>query len=149
MDARAKRKTILVVSLPGNAEMLASAFERDGEVHCALDESTAVRLFRENHPDVVLIGYHFDRMRPYRVIHALRETPRAGESSLILFCMLPTEGRDFDGDSIRDAYRELGCLDFVDLRAEAARSGPDAATARLRRFVLDYLEVRPTFVRGD
>ncbi|MGE5639197.1 MAG: hypothetical protein ACM30H_03820 [Clostridia bacterium] len=131
--------TILIVSLPGNLDLVAPLFRGHANVQCAADHDTAVRLCAECHPDVVLVGYHFDHMRPYRVIHALRDDGCLRGGVFILFCMLPTEGIDLDGAKIREAYRGIGCEEFIDLRQEASENGAGAALATLRQRVLPYL----------
>lgn len=96
----------------------------------------AVTAFNELHPDVVLVEYRFDALRPYRLIYWLTDRRKQGEPfSIILARVLPLHLFQVDESDIEKTYLAIGADRVFSLEAESQSSGVEEALGRLRNMV--------------
>ena len=131
--------TILILSLWESARLLKHAWDGEATVLVATDAEAALQLCAEHPPDVVLVSYLFDELRPYRVVRTLREDPCSSNAAIVLFRFLPLRSLRFDEDEVRQAYEDLGCTTCVDCYPELEERGLDAAIAKLKEAVAPHL----------
>lgn len=125
--AAEQRARVLVAALPGTAAWIRGAIDRDAEVSVADRFDTALRAFAEQRPDAVIVGYHFDEARPYRLIQAIRAGDRA--VPLLMVRALPLGPGGSRDRQIRDSYAELGVNEYVVVDEKSA--GREDAANRL------------------
>jgi len=89
--------------------------------------------------DLIIVGYHFDTMRPYRLIaYIAREV--SNPPPVVVVRGLPVHSFQQDDAQIALAYRGLGAAEYIPLDKAA---GPDDEGAqRLRRAVQRLLAER-------
>ncbi len=133
---------VLVAASGIATDELRSALEDAVEVIQAGTLEEAVARFRDDDPDLVVLGYHFDELRPYRFVRHVREDERRPARPIVLVQVLPLHLGRTEEAQIGEAYHALGVDEFLDLSAEAERAGPVAARARLRHAVLRRLRAK-------
>ena len=101
----------------------------------------AVQAFQARHPDLVIIGYHFDELRPYRFAEYVRSRRGATELPIVLVRILPSRMGRSTEEEVREAYRAIGVQDFFSIPDELHEHGRAAALARMRETVFDLLRI--------
>jgi hypothetical protein len=96
-------------------------------------------LLRRRRADALLVGYHFDELRPYVLIRQVRENPRTARIPVFLVRLLPSHLDRTSGAELREAYRNLGVDEFLELSDLAREQGEEAALEALRKMVLARL----------
>jgi PleD family two-component response regulator len=66
--------------------------------------------------DLVIVGYHFDELRPFRFIQYVKSDARHRNIPVLLIHALPFHLGAFDAKSVRDAYVALGAVDVISLQ---------------------------------
>jgi PleD family two-component response regulator len=127
------RHSILIADVPASIRHLAAAL-KDGVVIIAAESwGEAVSAFHEEAPDAIVVSYHFDQLRPFRLIQYVRA--QGGHVPIILVRALALHLRAENEADIRDAYKELGVDEFVSLYDEEQRHGREAALKMFRQAV--------------
>ena len=100
----------------------------------------AVRAIKNEAPDVIIVGYFFDALRPYRLIHHIRDDLAAMNTPILMVQAFPVERGQLEKAEVRQTYQRLGVREFVDLPEMLQRLGERKASRELReilrRFVL-------------
>ena len=130
---------VLVAARGVATRELRAVLEDSVEVIEAGTLEEAVSRYQQEDPDLVVLGYHFDELRPYRFVRHVREDRRRPGRPIVLVQVLPLHFGRTEEAQIGEAYHALGVDEFLDLSAEAERAGPTAARARLRHAVLKRL----------
>ena len=109
---------------------LCSALAADALIVPAQSLDEAERQLQEAPPDAVVVAYHFDELRPFRLIRHVREQRECADLPILLVRVLhvPTGTTE---EEIRRGYQNFGANDFFDFHAHAQRHGQDAALEKL------------------
>jgi PleD family two-component response regulator len=102
-----------------------------------LDE--AVRKLQELEPDLIIVCYAFDEVRPFRLLHYLRHELRRRHVPTILVRALPVPLGKTQEAEIRESYKSLGVDEFFNLQDEKVRQGTEEALRRFRDAVVSRL----------
>ena len=116
-------------ALPLVARLLGDEFEIRG----ATTWDDAVRCLGER-PQVAIVGYHFDGMRPYRLLQKIREEADS-QLGVVLIRALPVLPQRTDEDGIEESYRQLGADVYLVLDKAARGERFSEASERLRSAV--------------
>ena len=108
------------------ANLLGDEYDR----RCATTWEQAERRLHETPPDAIVVGYHFDEMRPYRFVRHVREHDH--ETPVLVVRGLPLLTPPRDEDEVRRAYRHFGADDYVALDKTASGEAFREAATRLR-----------------
>lgn len=136
---RTRPRVLLAAPAPVLWE-LASVLEDEVEVLAAQVLEEALRHHDAAEPRLVVVAYGFDEARPYSLLHHVRGRRAREHVPVILVCAQAVALGAPDAD-IRDSYARLGADEFINVAAEAARVGREAALRRVRRAVLRRLGV--------
>lgn len=120
----ARRPRVLVAALPSTGAWIRDALAAQADVGFAESLESAMSAFRAQRPDLVIVGYHFDHARPYRMIQAVREDSAA--VPILLVRALPLDLRDARDAQIRESYAELGASQYLVLDEHAVGRGDSA-----------------------
>ena len=99
---------------------------------------------KERQPDVVIVCYAFDEMRPFRLLQHLRQESRGAHVPTMLVRALPIPIGEAEEARIREAYTTLGVDQFFNLNDEARRTDRAAALQKFRDAVRALLPRRPS-----
>jgi PleD family two-component response regulator len=116
-------------ALPLVARLLGDEFEIRG----ATTWDDAVRCLGEQ-PHVAIVGYHFDGMRPYRLLQKIREEDDAC-LGVVVIRAAPLVPHGADEKEIEESYRQLGADTYLVLDKTARGEQFVEASARLRSAV--------------
>jgi PleD family two-component response regulator len=122
---------VLIAGLVPVMRAVQQALAADTETLSAESYDHAQRLLNEERPDAVVVAYHFDEIRPVRLIRYMREDPKFAKMPILLVRVLPISLGATE-EEMRGAYRALGVNDFFNLADEAQVHGEQAALDRLR-----------------
>lgn len=126
--AAARRKPrVLAAETVGMGSFLRDALGEDAVVVVADTHDAAARSLETEQPDLVIVGYHFDGTRPYRLVQHVREH-EPGMPILLLRSRPLLTGSPLDGE-VRASYLELGADEYLALPDED--DSADAAQARV------------------
>ena len=128
--------TVLLADTPAGLRELAPVIDGAARVLTAETYEQAMQRCMDDRPDAVLVGYHFDEVRPYRLIQELKEQACAKGIPVILVRALALASSGDESDEIRAGYRELGADDFIDFFAERKSLGKKLAGEWLRERLL-------------
>ena len=129
---------ILLAATPAAAAPLRQALAATADVHFADAPETALEAFRSRSPDLLVVGYHFDHARPYRLVRAVRELDP--QVPILLVRALPLSGVDSRDAQIRDAYNALGVDQYLVLDEASVRRGESGNRAVLLAAVRELLD---------
>jgi CheY-like chemotaxis protein len=104
----------------------------------------AVARVKERQPDLLIVCYAFDEVRPFRLLQHLRQESRAAHVPTMLVRALPIPIGEAEEARIREAYTTLGVDQFFNLNDEARRTGRAAALQKFRDAVRALLPRRPS-----
>jgi CheY-like chemotaxis protein len=104
----------------------------------------AVATVKEGRPDVLIVCYAFDEVRPFRLLQHLRQESRGGHVPTMLVRALPIPIGEAEEARIREAYTTLGVDQFFNLNDEARRTDRAAALQKFRGAVRALLPRRPS-----
>lgn len=138
----ASRPRILVAAAPAAIPNLREALGPHVEMVPAVTLEEALLAFREETPRLVVVGYHFDALRPFRIIRRVRAEASGARVPIVLVRSLPLYLGAGQEAELRRGYEQLGVNEFFNLCDEMERTGHDAALARLRTVLLGHLPRR-------
>jgi hypothetical protein len=101
----------------------------------------AVRSLHAHEPELLVVDYHFDELRPFRFIRYARDYLGARPVPILLIRALPAYLGATTEAQLCDAYRTLGVDAFCNLFDDAHREGRAAALERLRALLRGLLSV--------
>ncbi len=93
-------------------------------------------------PDVIVICYVFDEMRPYRFIHSITESDEARGTPILLVRAVSVPLGDTPEADLRHSYAGIGVSEFLNFSDEANQYGLDAALDRFKGVVMRLLASR-------
>lgn len=99
----------------------------------------AVRVLRSRPVHLVMIGYHFDELRPYRLIAYIRKESRSPQVPIVLVRLLAAKMGRSSEEQVREAYRSLGIQQFFSLPDELEVDDRAEALERIREQVFDLV----------
>jgi PleD family two-component response regulator len=134
-----RRPRILVAAPAAVSRQLERAFAGDAEIVGEDSWHQAVTRLHEVNPDLIIVCYVFDEMRPFRLLHYVRHDWKHPHVPTLLVRALPVALGKSQEEEIRESYKTLGVDDFFNLRDEVVRHGKQAALERLRDCVLSRL----------
>jgi hypothetical protein len=102
-----------------------------------LDEAIS-RLHAEK-PDMIVLCYAFDDIRPFRFLHYVQQEWQGSELPIMLIRAVPVSMGQAEEAQILEAYNSLGVFHFFNLWDEAAQHGMEEALRRFREFVVNQL----------
>ncbi len=123
---------------------LGSALANDVERISVETLDDAVARTKERLPDVLIVCYAFDEIRPVRLLQHLRQVSRAAHVPTMLVRALPIPIGEAEEARIREAYTTLGVDRFFNLSDEARRMDRAAALQKFRDAVRALLPRRPS-----
>ena len=132
MDGR-----ILIAESAAGIRFAQTALRDQVEFVGAENFDAAVARFDAARPDLVVVGYHFDELRPFRFIRHVRSHGRP--PPIILISVLPYGLGATKEAELAAAYESLGVDEYINVFEEQRRHGAEAACARLRRAVFARL----------
>ena len=110
------RVCVLIADLPVVASALRQTLPLDHvevlEAH-TFDEATQVA--ERRHPRICIIGYHFNEMRPYRLVQHVRGMEWATGADILVIRALPLRLPASEEESLRKAYMSIGADDYLTL----------------------------------
>jgi CheY-like chemotaxis protein len=109
----------------------------------------AIAKTKEREPDLLIVCYAFDELRPFRLLQQLRQKPRAAHVPTMLVRALPIPIGEAEEARIREAYTTLGVDQFFNLNDEARRTDRAAALQKFRDAVRRLLPRRPSKANPD
>jgi hypothetical protein len=95
--------------------------------------------FHEQPPDVLIVCYAFDEVRPFGLLNYVRDEWRRGHIPTMLVRALPIPIGETEEAQIRESYKTLGVDVFFNLHDEARRSNRSAALHRFRDAVRELV----------
>jgi methylmalonyl-CoA mutase cobalamin-binding subunit len=130
MDAA--RPNVFIAAPATIIRELGSALGAGVDVFGAETNDEAVRALAGSHVDAIIVCYAFDELRPFRLLHHLRDEWEGSHVPTILVRALPVPLGTTQEAEIRETYRLLGADEFFNLYAEGTRIGRAAALAEFR-----------------
>jgi DNA-binding response OmpR family regulator len=104
--ARLKRRILLADDDPGLRRLIGTTLgSEDFDVLHAVDGEEALRMARQQHPELVLLDVNMPKLDGFQVCHSLKTDP---ETSGIKIVMITARGTDID----RARGREAGADDY-------------------------------------
>lgn len=120
------------------------ALAEDLEVFATETWEEAVSRLHGEKPDMIVVCYAFDEMRPFRLLHYVRHEWQSRKIPIVLLRALPIRLGATQEAQIREAYQSLGVNGFFNLWEEAAVHGIEDALQRFRSSVRRHLSADKT-----
>ena len=122
------------VLLLGNAALLqdVEAALHGFDVRVAETYDGALAALEASAPDAIVLAYHFDQLRPFRLIQHVRGHEMLAEVPIIMVRVMSIDLGASNDSQLEQSYRDLGVDDFVNLRQEMDEWGYERALRRLR-----------------
>jgi CheY-like chemotaxis protein len=117
---------------------LSAALPEDVEVIGAATWQDAVQRLPETTPQLIVVCYIFDEMRPYRFIQHVRDTEDRRTPIFLIRAVTVPLGSTLESD-LRLSYTDLGVNAFLNFSDLANERGLDAALDEFRRVVVSLL----------
>lgn len=117
---------------------LSAALPKDVEVISAAIWDDAVQRLRDAAPQLIIVCYIFDEMRPYRFIQHVRDTEYQRAPIFLIRAVTVPLGTTLETD-LRRSYVDLGVNAFLNFSDLANEHGLDAALHEFRRVVVSLL----------
>jgi PleD family two-component response regulator len=102
------RPRVLLADTPQALPLVARLLGDEFAISGASTWDEALRCLETNPPQVAVIGYHFDDLRPYRLVQAIREVGERDRVPVVLVRALPVLPDHADEKEIEESYRQLG-----------------------------------------
>jgi PleD family two-component response regulator len=141
----AARSGILIAAPADVIRRLGAALADDAEISGAETWDQALERLDEQQPQLIIVCYAFDEMRPFRLVHYVRHEWQATRANVptILVRALPVPLRKTQEDQIRESYKTLGVDEFFNLHDEGERRGSEEALQEFRESVIRRLPMTP------
>jgi hypothetical protein len=99
----------------------------------------AVAQLHEVEPDLIIVCYAFDEVRPFRLLQYVRNEWRRRHVPTVLVRALPVPLGKTQEAEIRESYKSLGVDEFFNLHDAKVREGSEAALRAFRDAVTSRL----------
>jgi len=133
-------RALIVIAAPTPVTReLSHAIRDDADVMGAQTLEEAIALLDSNQPDLVVVCYAFDEMRPFRLFAYIRHDLQWDDLPMVLVRALPVPLGATQEKEIRESYRTLGVAEFVNFRDVAEEHGVEAAGERFRTVIVSLL----------
>ncbi len=129
------RPRVLVADTARALPLMAKLLGEGWRVLPAPTYAHAVRCLRKSAFDAVIVGYHFDDMRPDRLLRYIRGEPSLRSKPVVLVRGLPFLHVGLDDEELRVAYTEIGADAYLPLDKNATGEAFLEASTRLREIV--------------
>jgi PleD family two-component response regulator len=126
---------VLIADTPEALPLVSRLLGEEFEISRASTSDDAERLVEQSRPDVVIVGYHFDGARPYRLLQNLRDGARAVRVAALLVRALPVLPQAMEEKGIEDTYRQMGADGYLVLDKGARGDAFKEVSERLRSAV--------------
>lgn len=136
MDRR--HPCVVVADLPLCLRAIKRLLQNHFRVVEASEYEAAVHAIREEAPNLVIVGYHFDELRPYRLIQHIRKD-LANPPPILMVQALPVERGKTEDSDVREAYNTLGVRQFVALQDLFERHGDNEAPREFAKIIWSLL----------
>lgn len=127
---------MLIAGIAPGAGALRDELASEFHVDVASTFDQAMSLMKTASPSVLIVGYHFDQFRPYRLIQYV--TAEYPQTPIILVRAMPLVMPHEDDGAIRDAYLAMGISEYLVLDTEDRSS----LSTRLRAAIAAVLGAR-------
>ena len=121
---------VLLADSPQALPLVARLLGDEFAVTRASTWDEAVQSLQADQPQVAVVGYHFDDLRPYRLVQAIRAAGDGGRVPVVLVRALPVLPHHTDEKEIEESYRQLGVDAYLVL--DKAARGDDFAEVSTR-----------------
>jgi PleD family two-component response regulator len=136
-DVDPRRPRILIAAPRDVIRELGAVLSDRAEVLGAATFDESVARISDEQPDLLVICYVFDELRPYRLIqHVMAESENP--VPMILARALPVRMGNEEAD-VRDSYLAMGVSRFLNLWKETEQASRQAALQHFRDCVFDLL----------
>lgn len=132
---------MLVAAGHKTAAELRQLFGEGVTVLAAYTYEDGARLFDREHPQVVMVGYHFDLGRPYRLVRHVRGKATPREVPIVLVRLRSSDTGTTTEEQVREGYESLGVQAFFSVPSGLARPARRKALEKLRERVFDLLRL--------
>ena len=136
------RPRILLAVMPESAAIVEKCLGSAYEYCWTTSEQAAEAALLVQKPDLVIVGYHFDSLHPYRLIQHVRGSPGTARLPILLLRALELFRDTGSEGQIREAYVALGATAFFSLYDEERRVGVAKAADAFRDLVSSLLSSR-------
>ncbi len=136
------RPRILIAAPAAIVGQLGQLFQAADTAGAETFEDALARL-DELTPDLVIVCYAFDEVRPFRLFHYLRHEWQRENVPRILVRALPIPLGQTQEAQIRESYKTLGVDEFFNLQDEAGRSSRETVLQEFRNAVIRLLPRMP------
>ncbi len=136
------RPSILVADTARALPLMAKLLGEDSHIVKAPTYAQAVRCLRKKAFDAVVLGYHFDDMRPDRLLRYIRGEPALRGKPVVLVRGLPFLHVGLDDEELRAAYTEIGADAYLPLDKSATGPAFDEGSSTLREAVARLIRER-------
>src|SRR3954462_453642 len=116
------RPRILIAAPSAVIGRLERALADNVEVIGAETGEEAVVRLGDAEPNLVIVCYVFDDMRPFRLLHHMRHEKRRHIPTILVRAVPGSLGRTQEAE-IRESYRTLGVDEFINLHDESQAHG--------------------------
>jgi len=126
---------VLLADTPQALPLVTRLLGDEFAVSLASTWDEALRSLQSDEPQVAIIGYHFDDVRPYRLLQTIRDEGDASRVAVILVRALPVLPHEADEKQIEESYRQLGVDAYLVLDKSARGQHFSEVSKRLRAAV--------------
>ena len=135
----ARRPRILIGAPRDVIRLLTGALTDGVDVFGAQTHEEAISVLHAENPDLIIVCYAFDEMRPFRFLRHVRENWQRLHVPTMLVRALPVALSRTQEHEIGESYKTLGVDEFFNLHAQRQRHGRDGGLQRFRESVLHQL----------
>lgn len=132
-------RRVLLAAPPDVIRDLGPALAECLELSATETFDEAISRLHAEKPDMVVVCYAFDDVRPFRLLHYMQQEWQAPEVPIMLIRALPVSMGQAAEAQILEAYNSLGVFHFFNLWDQAAQHGMEEALRRFRESVLAQL----------
>jgi len=126
---------ILIAAQPSAWRVLQEMLSEVVDLVPAHTTADAFRILERERIDLILSTIAFDESRMIDFLQTVKGTSSTGHIPFLCFRVLPGVIRDSLVDSMRDACKQCGAVDLIDV----ARLSPEAAQDEIRKVIKAYL----------
>jgi PleD family two-component response regulator len=115
---------VLLAATAVGGKQLSIAIMGVVDLHLAHDYQMAISCLAEPVcPDLVIVSYHFDQLRPYRLVQQMKDDGQTSMIPILLVRALPLHLGTPNAAQLKDAYIALGVTDFIDVEDVERKRG--------------------------
>lgn len=107
-------------------------------LRCETLEQVVERI-RHDSPELIVLCYLFDEMRPFRLVHHVRNDLRRADLPILLVQPVDWHLDDAQIKQMSDAYESIGINGFVNFHEDVQTYGEKKTLQRFRTLVMNLL----------